>query len=130
VDVLTLHAPLTAGTYHLIGADELRSMRPGAIVVNTARGAIVDESALVEALRDGVLGGAALDTFEEEPLRADHPLLDAPNVVLSGHEASSTPGAFDRVYEAAVEAVVAIAEGRAPAGAVGTTAMGHPGREV
>jgi phosphoglycerate dehydrogenase-like enzyme len=130
VDVVTLHAPLTTATYHLIGPVELRSMRPGAILVNTARGALVDENAMVAALHDGILGGAALDTFEEEPLRADHPLLGAPNVVLSGHEASSTPGAYDRLYEAAVEALVAIAAGRAPAGAVGTTGLGRPGPEA
>jgi D-3-phosphoglycerate dehydrogenase len=78
---------------------------------------------MAAALREGILGGAGLDTFEEEPLRTDHPLLDAPNIVFSGHEASSTPEAFDRLYVAAVEALIEIAAGRPPAGLVGEPSM-------
>ena len=86
-DVVSLHVPLTEGTRHLIGAAELASMRPGSLLVNDSRGGIVDETALVGALVDGRLAGAALDVFEREPLPADSPLRDAPNLLLSSHTA-------------------------------------------
>jgi phosphoglycerate dehydrogenase-like enzyme len=86
-DVVTLHAPLTPQTRHLIGAAELARMKPGAVLVNAARGELVDETALLDALRRGVIAGAALDAFENEPhLRAEWRQLD--NVVLSPHTAS------------------------------------------
>jgi D-3-phosphoglycerate dehydrogenase len=84
-DVVSLHLPLTEQTHHLIGAAELDLMRPGAFLVNTARGAIVDEAALAAALRAGKLGGAGLDVVESEPLAADSPLRDCPNVVITPH---------------------------------------------
>lgn len=88
-DVLSLHAPLTPETRHAIGADALRRMRPGSYLVNTARGALVDEAALVDALRDGPLAGAGLDVYEHEP--ALHPgLPELPNVVLLPHIGSAT----------------------------------------
>jgi glyoxylate reductase len=88
-DVLSLHAPLTPQTRHVISADVLRRMRPGAFLVNTARGALVDEAALVDALRDGPLAGAGLDVYEREPALAPG-LLDLPNVVLLPHVGSAT----------------------------------------
>lgn len=84
-DVVSLHLPLTERTHHLIGEAELALMRPGAFLVNTARGAIVDEAALAAALRAGKLGGAGLDVVESEPLAADSPLRDCPNVVVTPH---------------------------------------------
>jgi D-3-phosphoglycerate dehydrogenase len=84
-DVVSLHLPLTAQTRHFIGEAELSMMRPGAFLVNTARGAIVDENALAAALRTGKLGGAGLDVVEYEPLPADSPLRDCPNVVITPH---------------------------------------------
>ncbi len=88
-DVVSLHCPLTAETRHLIGARELAAMHPGAILVNTARGPIVDEAALVDALRAGTIAGAALDVYEDEP--EVHPgLVGLENVVLSPHLGSAT----------------------------------------
>ncbi len=86
-DCVSLHVPLTAETRHLIGARELGLLKPGATVVNIGRGGLVDETALVEALRSGHLAGAALDVTEIEPLPLDSPLLDAPNVILTPHVA-------------------------------------------
>jgi glyoxylate/hydroxypyruvate reductase len=89
VDALVLACPLTPQTQGLIGDAELRSMKRGAILVNIARGAVVDEPALIAALRDGRLGGAALDVAAAEPLPADSPLWDMPNVLISPHSAST-----------------------------------------
>jgi phosphoglycerate dehydrogenase-like enzyme len=83
--------PLTAATYHVIGEAELRAMKPGAYLVNIARGAIIDEAALVRALREGWIGGAGLDVFEQEPLRADNPLWESPTALISPHVAGFSP---------------------------------------
>jgi glyoxylate reductase len=88
-DVVTLHCPLTPATRHLVDAAALAAMRPSAILVNTARGAVVDEAALVAALRDGSIAGAALDVFEFEPAVSEE-LLELENVVLTPHIASAT----------------------------------------
>ncbi|MEE8487252.1 MAG: phosphoglycerate dehydrogenase [Gemmatimonadota bacterium] len=92
-DFVTLHVPLGDSTQHLIGAAELALMRPTAILINAARGGIVDEAALETALRDGSLRGAALDVYEEEPLPSDHPLRDTPNLIMTPHLGASTPEA-------------------------------------
>jgi glyoxylate/hydroxypyruvate reductase len=92
VDALILTCPLTAQTRGLIGARELGLMRPGAVVVNISRGAVVDEDALTAALRAGRLGGAFLDVFAAEPLPANSPLWELPNVVISPHSASTVAG--------------------------------------
>ena len=84
---ISLHAPLTDETRHVIGVDTIRQMRPGAVLVNTARGGLVDTPALVEALADGRLGGAALDVVDPEPLPADAPLRQLPGVLLTPHAA-------------------------------------------
>jgi len=89
VDALVLACPLTAQTRGLIGAGELALMRPGSVLVNIARGPVVDEEALVSALRTGHLGGACLDVFATEPLPAGSPLWDLPNVIISPHSAAT-----------------------------------------
>jgi phosphoglycerate dehydrogenase-like enzyme len=93
-DIVSLHLPLTKDTRHMIGAAELAAMRQGAYLVNTSRGALVDEAALVSALESGHLGGAALDVFETEPLPAGHPLTRLANVVLTPHIAAGTRDAL------------------------------------
>lgn len=93
-DVVTIAAPLTPSTRALIGAAELRQMRPDAVLINVARGKLVDEAALVHALRTGIIGGAALDVFEHEPLAADSPLWDLANVVITPHTAGLRPDYF------------------------------------
>lgn len=98
-DVLVVIVPQTAGTRRLLGEPELRSMKPGAILINISRGVVVDEPALIAALRDGHLGGAALDVFAKEPLPKDSPLWDLPNVIVSPHSASTVPGENERLTE-------------------------------
>ncbi|MFV0336010.1 MAG: 2-hydroxyacid dehydrogenase [Tropicimonas sp.] len=89
-DVISLHVPLTEGTRHLIGAAELRRMKPGALIVNTSRGPVIDEAALVAALGSGEIGGAALDVYETEPVAPGNPLLALDNVVTLPHVAGRT----------------------------------------
>jgi len=93
-DVVSIHARLTAETHHLIGRRELGLMKPTAVLVNTARSGLVDEAALVRALQERRIMGAALDVFDTEPLPADHPLLGLDNVTLTPHLAGSTIDAF------------------------------------
>lgn len=110
-DFVSLHAPLTNETRHMIGARELRLMRPHAVLVNTARGPLVDEAALVRALREGWIAGAGLDVFEREPALAPG-LADLPQVVLAPHVGSATPATRDRMGEVAAENVIAALSGR------------------
>ncbi len=86
-DVVTIHCPLTSGTRHLIGPDQLTAMRPGSMLVNTARGPIVDGEAITAALESGHLSAAALDVMEHEPVAPDDPLLRAPNLIVTPHSA-------------------------------------------
>ena len=101
-DVLSLHLALTPETRNFLGRDELARTKPGVVLVNTARGGLVDEPAMVEALRSGRIAAAGLDVFAEEPLPAGHPLLGLDNVVLSPHVAWNTPEATALLLDTAL----------------------------
>jgi glyoxylate reductase len=117
-DVVSLHAPLGPETGHLIGAAELEAMRPSALLVNVARGPIVDERALVEALRAGRIAGAALDVYEHEP-DVEPGLLELENVVLTPHLGSATVGAREAMGMLCADALEEVLlEGRLPPNAV------------
>jgi phosphoglycerate dehydrogenase-like enzyme len=130
VDVLTLHVPRTSETASMIGAAELARMKPTAILVNTARGGIVDERALSNALSSHALAGAALDVFEHEPLATDNPLCRCPNVLLSGHISAFTRLAAQRTMDAVVDALLDVAVGRTPAGLVNASDLARRGKSV
>jgi glyoxylate reductase len=106
-DFVTLHCPLTPTTRGLIDEDALRRMKPTAYLVNTARGPIVDTNALARALHAGELAGAALDVTDPEPLPADHPLLDAPNLLVVPHVGSATVATRERMADMAVDNLLA-----------------------
>lgn len=106
-EIVTLHLPVTAETRNLIDAAAIARLRPGAVLVNTARGGLVDETALAAALREGRLLAAALDVFEAEPPPTDHPLLSLPNVVLTPHISAGTRDAFEEKLSAALANVAA-----------------------
>jgi D-3-phosphoglycerate dehydrogenase len=110
--VVTLHAPLTAQTRHLIRSETIELMRPGALLVNTCRGGLIDEAAIAAALRAGRLGGAALDVFETEPLPVGSPLRSLPNVLLSPHAAWYSPASLAALPVRAAEQVVDFLAGR------------------
>jgi len=110
-DAVTLHCPLTERTRHLIDAAALAAMRPGAILVNTARGGVVDQVALAAALRDGVIGAAALDVTDPEPLPPDDPLLAAPNLFVLPHIGSATHTARERMAGIAADNLLAALAG-------------------
>jgi glyoxylate reductase len=112
-DFVSIHCPLRAETRHLIGAGELARMRPGAVLVNTARGPIVDEAALAEALERGQLGGVGLDVYEREPAIEER-LRGHPRALLLPHLGSATVAARARMAELAAESVADVLAGRAP----------------
>ncbi|KAA2261317.1 phosphoglycerate dehydrogenase [Solihabitans fulvus] len=113
-DYVSLHVPLRPETRHLLDARRLALLRPTAILVNTARGALIDQDALAEALTEGRLAGAGLDVFDPEPPPADLPLLRAPNVVLSPHAAGVTRETVLRIAAAALDNVRRYAAGEQP----------------
>jgi D-3-phosphoglycerate dehydrogenase len=120
VDVVSLHLPLNERTRHLIGAAEIAQMKPTAILVNAARGPLVDEAALAEALRDNRIAGAGLDVLEVEPPATDNPLLSLRNVVLSPHTAGNTVEAARQLAVASADIVIAALTGRRPEGLLNT----------
>ena len=110
-DVLSLHVPLLPTTRHLIGAAELAALPRGAIVLNTARGGLIDEAALLAALEAGHLAGAGLDVFEDEPPPGDHPLRRHPRVICTPHVAGVTDGSLVNMGVMAAECIVAVLRG-------------------
>jgi D-3-phosphoglycerate dehydrogenase len=111
-DAISIHLKLSEQSRGWIDAAALAHMKPGALLVNTARGAIVDQAALVQALHSGRLGGAGLDVFETEPLPATSPLVACPQVVLTSHAADQLPEAFEALSGGAVDNVLAYFDGR------------------
>jgi len=114
-DVITLHVPLLENTHHLIDGQALESMKPNALLINTARGAVVDNQALAHALRDGEIGGAALDVLDVEPPPLDHPLLadDIPNLIVTPHTAWAGRQARQNVVDETVANIRAFIAGKA-----------------
>ena len=113
-DFVSLHVPLTPETRHLISHRELALMKPGAILVNTTRGAVVDQDALVASLRSGHLGGAALDVTDPEPLPLDHPLFALPNAVITPHIGSASLATRAKMAEMAAMNIIEVLAGRMP----------------
>ena len=118
VDFLTLHVGLSPETRHLLDDERIATLKPGCRVLNTSRGAVIDERALIRGLEEGRIAGAALDVFEEEPIAADHPLCRAPNVLLTPHIASSSRESMDRMAIDCAQGVLHVLEGRTPADVV------------
>jgi len=113
-DVITVHVPLTAQTRGLIGEAQLGAMKPGAVLLNVARGGLVDEAALARALQEGRLAGAAVDVYSAEPMAPDNPLRDAPNTILTPHLGASTSEAQGRVGVEMAEQLVMALSGVTP----------------
>jgi glyoxylate reductase len=113
-DVVSVHVPLSPSTAKLVGREQLRKMKPTAILVNTSRGGVIDQAALADALQEGRIAGAALDVCEPEPIPVDHALLRAPNLILTPHCASATWETRRKMAERCVANVRACLEGRRP----------------
>jgi D-3-phosphoglycerate dehydrogenase len=123
-DVITVHTPLTRETRGMIGRGEIEAMKPGARLLNVARGGIVDEAALADALASGQLAGAAVDVYASEPMSPDNPLRDAPNLVLTPHLGASTSEAQDRVGLEMAEQVISALGGVTPPYAINAPSVG------
>jgi len=121
-DVLTIHLPLTSATRGLLGPDKLARMRPSSVLINTSRGGIIDEAALAQALQRGSIAGAAIDTFDVEPLPAESPLRNCPNVMLTDHVVGHTMEMYRSLAPAAIENVECILRGERPPFLVNTFA--------
>jgi len=117
-DIISLHCPLLPDTRHMVNAESIARMKPGTILVNTARGPLVNEPDLVTALKAGKIVGAGLDVFEKEPLAANSPLRSLPNVILTSHAASVSARSVDLLQIQAAEAARDILLGKRPAGAL------------
>lgn len=114
-DIVSLHLPSVPQTYHLIGARELSLMQPHALLINTGRGSLIDEPALIQALQQGTIGGAGLDVFASDDMPAHYPLLALPNVLLTPHTGASTEQSLVRMATAVVAGVLQVLAGDEPA---------------
>ncbi len=130
VDVLTLHAPLTDATRHLLGARELALMRPHAVLVNTSRGGLIDQVALLAALRGGTIAAAGLDVFEREPVAPDDPLISLRNVILTPHVSSFTGSGMQRTAATVVTQLRELVAGRLPPGCLNPEAWDTEGARL
>jgi len=125
-DYVCINAPLTPASRRMIGVRELTLMKPGAYLINTGRGQIVDEPALYAALAEGRIAGAALDVFEQEPVLPDNPILKLDNVIVSPHSLCWTDECYRGIAESAFRSVIAVASGRRPTYLVNPDALDHP----
>jgi D-3-phosphoglycerate dehydrogenase len=125
-DLVSLHVPLDEDTRHLVGRSFLRALKPTAFLVNTARGGVVDREALLEALREGWIAGAALDVVEPEPLAPDDPLLALPNLIVTPHVAYYSEESLLDLGRLAAANVAAVLDGRRPASIVNPQVLAAP----
>ena len=114
-DIISLHVPLTPETQGMMSVERLAQMKPGAILINAARGGLVDEVALIEALERGHLQGAGLDVFASEPPSPDNPLLNRDDVIVTPHIAAATGAGKDRLWQTAIRQALQILQGERPA---------------
>jgi phosphoglycerate dehydrogenase-like enzyme len=126
-DFVSIHCPLNEQTRGLLGREQLALLKPGAYLINTARGGIVDEAALAELLRARAIAGAAIDVFADEPIDGRHPLASLDNVILAPHAIGWTHELFRDIGRAACAAVVALSRGQAPPGVVNREVLERPG---
>jgi D-3-phosphoglycerate dehydrogenase len=122
-DIVSVHAPLNAETHHLLNASAFGAMKPGVVIVNTARGPIIDEVALIAALREGRVGAAGLDVLEQEPPAPDNPLLGMPNVIVTPHVASATSRMRPETRRRVGREVALVLGGRWPMSCVNPTVL-------
>ncbi len=124
-DFITIHCPLTEGTYHMLSWDQFARIKPGLVLVNTARGPIIHQEPLVEALQDGRVWSAGLDVTEQEPLPPDSPLLSLDNVILTPHISANTPKAREDLYRLICEVSIDVVQGRIPQFVVNPDVLDH-----
>jgi phosphoglycerate dehydrogenase-like enzyme len=122
-----INCPLTKATFHLVGEQQIERMKPSALLINTARGPIIDQAALTRALQAGRIAGAALDVFEQEPLAADDPLIRLDNVILSPHAIAWTDELVRDNGNGACENVLTVLRGEIPAYTVNREVIERPG---
>lgn len=125
-DYLSLHPALTVETRGIIGSEQLRKMKRTAYLINTGRGPLIDEAALVQVLQEGVIAGAALDTFVVEPLPAEHPFRKCPNLLLTPHLAGFSRGSGEKVSAVSAQALIDLMNGRKPAFVVNPEVFASP----
>jgi phosphoglycerate dehydrogenase-like enzyme len=126
-DLVTINCPLTPETYRLVGGRELALMKPTAVLVNTSRGAVIDQAALIKALQAGSIAGAGLDVFEEEPIAPDHPLASMENVILAPHAIAWTEELIRDNGIGACENVLSVLRGELPGNVVNCEVLRCPG---
>ena len=126
-DYVLVNCPYSAATRHLVGGRELGLMKPTAVLINTARGAIIDQEALIRALQARIIAGAGLDVFEKEPIETDSPLLRMENVILTSHSVGWTEELFRDMGRIDCEGAVAVSQGKTPASVVNKEVLERPG---